>query len=216
MAGIQMAGGEITLRDIDHGLTAETGVCDIQIFHAERWVNNAGLSVMASTPMTPIYAYQVLVDGRFNSPVQYSLAPGSPSGMSIEPTSGKLFWDYSAFGIGTYTATVNVVDQKGRSTSQLLEIILGEAPAITTQPQPSYQEVLVGETVVLTVSATGTPAPTYQWYKNYQPLPGETSTTLTLASVEAGDSGYYYVRVNNAASFVQSEAAYLWVNEESE
>jgi fibro-slime domain-containing protein len=215
-AGIQSVTGEITLRDVEHGLTAETGVCEVQVFYAERWLEDGNLSVMASTPMTPIYAYQVLVDGRFNSPVQYSLASGAPAGMTVEPTSGKLFWDYSTFSNGTYTATVNVVDTKGRSTSQALEIILGEAPAITAQPEPGYQEVTVGETVVLTVSATGTPAPTYQWYKDDEPLSGATSTTLTLASVDPADSGYYYVRVSNVISSVQSDGAYILVNEESE
>jgi hypothetical protein len=71
----------------------------------------------------------------------------------------------------------------------------GVPAGIGAQPQGgTYNE---GDTVILTVTATGTLPITYQWSKNGANLAGKTDATLTLASVTAADSGSYQVRVAN-------------------
>ncbi len=84
------------------------------------------------------------------------------------------------------------------------------APAIQTQPVGA--SVFVGSTVSLSVSATGQPAPTYQWRKNGVDLAGATATTLTLPNVQVGDSGSYVAVASNSAGTAQSNAATLTVS----
>ena len=84
------------------------------------------------------------------------------------------------------------------------------APAIQTQPVGA--SVFVGSTVSLSVSATGQPAPTYQWRKNGVDLAGATATTLTLPNVQVGDSGSYVAVATNSAGTAQSNAASLTVS----
>ncbi len=91
----------------------------------------------------------------------------------------------------------------GGSTSQ--------APSITSQPQG--QTVNAGQTATFSVSATGTPAPAYQWQKNSANIPGATSSSYTTPVTTSGDNGSAYrVVVSNSASSVTSASATLTVN----
>ena len=83
------------------------------------------------------------------------------------------------------------------------------APMITTQPGP--QTVLVGRTVTLSVVASGSPAPTYQWIKDGVPVAGATSATLTLSNVTTAQAGQYSVMVTNGGGAVTSAAAPLTI-----
>lgn len=56
-----------------------------------------------------------------------------------------------------------------------------------------------GDTLTFTVEALGTPPLTYQWFKNKLPIPGATSTTLTIPNADARNVGDYSVRVSNAS-----------------
>jgi alpha-tubulin suppressor-like RCC1 family protein len=80
-------------------------------------------------------------------------------------------------------------------------------PAIVTQPQNTG--ACVGSSVTLSVNATG--VATYQWYKDGQILPMQTSSSLTLASVQPSDAGDYTVELFNAADTVMSSPAHLTV-----
>jgi hypothetical protein len=71
------------------------------------------------------------------------------------------------------------------------------APVFVSQPQSSTT-VFTGGTVSLTATANGYPAPTYQWYRGVDLLPGKTSPTLTLSNVQAGDAGSYHVVATNS------------------
>jgi hypothetical protein len=84
------------------------------------------------------------------------------------------------------------------------------APSVTTQP--AAQTATVGDTVTLNVTASGDPAPTYQWRKDDSDLAGATSAVLTLANVTTADAGSYTVVVSNSAGSVTSDAAQVDVN----
>lgn len=83
-------------------------------------------------------------------------------------------------------------------------------PAIQTQPQAKI--ITAGQSVTLTVSATGFPELAYQWNRNGTALTGATAATLTLGSAQTTDAGSYTVTVKNAAGAVTSEVAALTVN----
>ena len=89
-------------------------------------------------------------------------------------------------------------------------VAVGVAPVITSQPRELT--VNPGNLTVLTVLATGEPAPTYQWRRNFVALPGETGPQLVLPAVSPADAGTYEVRVSNAAGSLTSATAILTVN----
>jgi len=84
------------------------------------------------------------------------------------------------------------------------------APAITTQPQS--QTVTVGANVQFSVTASGRPSPTYQWNFNGAAIAGATTSTYSLAGVQAANAGNYTVTVTNGSGSVTSGQATLTVN----
>lgn len=80
------------------------------------------------------------------------------------------------------------------------------APAITGQPVG--KTVLVGQTATFTVTATGTPAPTYQWQRNGSNIGEATSPSYTTPATAIGDNGAIYrcVITNSAGSATSSNA----------
>lgn len=100
-----------------------------------------------------------------------------------------------------YIACVSHVIRKG---------VVAGAPVITTQPQGAT--VAPGGSVQFTVTATGEPAPTYQWFRDGTTIGGATTASLALSNVQAGDAGNYNVTVSNGVGSVTSIAATLTVS----
>ena len=87
----------------------------------------------------------------------------------------------------------------------------GIAPAIT-QIQPSSLTTNQGATVQFTVTATGTPPLTYQWYDPNNNLLGSTSNILILSNVQQSQSGQYTVVVNGGYGNPASASASLTID----
>ncbi len=107
---------------------------------------------------------------------------------------------------------VVVSNAAGRVNSSFVSLTVNAvatAPVITRQP--SNDTALVGETVVLSVAASGAPAPAYQWQKDGVALSGATAATLTLPSVTKAQVGGYAVVVSNTVGSVTSRTAALRV-----
>ena len=83
------------------------------------------------------------------------------------------------------------------------------APAITTQPVS--QTVTAGTPVTFTAGASGSPAPTYQWWLNGANVSGATSASYTIASAAAASAGTYTVVATNTAGSATSTGAVLSV-----
>lgn len=81
------------------------------------------------------------------------------------------------------------------------------APSFTTDLNPSYT-VGQGGTLDLTVEASGTPAPTYQWYSNTTtnstagatPIDGATTASYSVPTATQGTTYYYCVATNEQGS----------------
>jgi alpha-tubulin suppressor-like RCC1 family protein len=96
------------------------------------------------------------------------------------------------------------------------------APTITSQP--ASRTVFAGDSVTFSVSATGIPAPTYQWQQlqpggswqsltNGGALSGATAATLSFSAVDIGANGYQFrCVVGNRAGSAISNAASLTVS----
>ena len=87
---------------------------------------------------------------------------------------------------------------------------LAGPPVITSQPQNAT--ATTGGSTQFNVTATGAPAPTYQWYFNGTAFVGATNPVLGLANVHSSDAGSYSVVASNALGSVASSAATLSVS----
>ena len=112
---------------------------------------------------------------------------------------------------GTYDVVVSNSSGSVTSVSATLTVnAVATAPAITSQP--AAMTVTAGGSASFTVTATGSPAPTYQWQKGGAAIGGASSASLSLTNVQSSDAGTYSVVVSNSAGSVTSASATLTVN----
>ena len=83
-------------------------------------------------------------------------------------------------------------------------------PTIVTPPAPNVS-AYVGDTVTLSVVATGDEPLAYQWTRDGVDLVGKTGPTLTLTHAQESDSGIYAVRLSNAGGSLTSPGSVLTV-----
>jgi hypothetical protein len=62
----------------------------------------------------------------------------------------------------------------------------------------------IGKPATLSIVATGSPTPTYQWFRNGTAIAGATGTTYSIASVGVSDAGSYTVVATNSAGSTTS------------
>src|SRR5207248_837520 len=95
---------------------------------------------------------------------------------------------------GSYT--VVITNSLGSVTSNAAVLNLTGVPvSITTQPAPEIASA--GNAALFAVTAGGSPPLTYQWRKDGNVLPGQTSAVLSLANIQASSAGNYDVVVTN-------------------
>jgi len=111
-----------------------------------------------------------------------------------------------ASNAGTYT----VVASNCVSVASA-QAMVSYAVAPTIISQPLSQTVASNSTATLTVSATGSPAPTYQWFLNGAPT-GANNNTLSIQGFQSTNQGRYTVIVSNALGAVTSTPALLLLN----
>ena len=133
---------------------------------------------------------------------------GTPNQFGIRDGAGQnaLFYQPDAV---TTDAQNNVFVADNANVTIRKGEFLGYSALITSQPQSIT--VAAGSTAQFSVTASGTPAPTYQWQFNGTALAGATGSTLTLNSVSAANAGNYTVVVTNSHGSVTSNAATLTV-----
>jgi hypothetical protein len=141
--------------------------------------------------------------------VKYSLPVTAPL---TSRTFDLVVKNLTAADAGTYSATLVTSTGLVASRAATLTLAPPVAPVIARQAAPLT--VASGASAVFTVAATGTPAPTYQWLFNDQPIagPGNNTSTLWLRNVTAAAAGNYRCRVDNGVGApVLSTAATLTV-----
>ncbi len=118
--------------------------------------------------------------------------------------------DNVEFNVGTTIVTWTATDINGLSSTCMFDVVVTQTPAITADPVS--QSVCLNGSVTFTATASGTPAPTYQWYKDGNPLSGETGSTLQIVSTAETDAGSYTVEVSNDCGAAISAPAVLTVS----
>lgn len=87
------------------------------------------------------------------------------------------------------------------------------SPASFSTPLNATTEVNSGETMTLTVVATGGLEPySYQWYKNNNAIAGATAATYAKASTTTADSGTYKVVVQDVYGNIISSSSAVTVS----
>jgi uncharacterized protein (TIGR02145 family)/uncharacterized repeat protein (TIGR02543 family) len=102
--------------------------------------------------------------------------------------SSAIYWQIMAYTKQPYTDTVR--------SAIVSFTTAGSGPSITTN-LPATIKIIEGTTLSLKIVAVSTPSPTFKWYKDDVLLTGQTGAELIKSNVTAGDSGTYYVIVNN-------------------
>lgn len=151
------------------------------------------------------------------------LPPGAItySNRANETVSGaaKFNWNLAAIPANLLREGTNVIavemHQVTASSSDILFDFSLNATRVRTLPiladAPLSTATNVGSPARFAVRALGTGPLSYQWRRNLQPLTGQTTSLLTLASVVTNDAGSYTVLVTNAQGSVSSPAALLTV-----
>ncbi|MEM7167509.1 MAG: immunoglobulin domain-containing protein, partial [Planctomycetota bacterium] len=102
-----------------------------------------------------------------------------------------------------------VTNNCGVATSAAATVTVWTPPVITTDPTAAAP--CVGDTIVLTGAALGTPPPVLQWLLDGTPIAGATNSTLTLASTSSVDAGDYALVATNACGASTSATATVTV-----
>jgi hypothetical protein len=134
-----------------------------------------------------------------NLPVSLNLVSGAAvlSGTTLTSPGGNVVVRASQAGNETYAAAEPV---EGTYTF----VVGGVSPFITSPPLD--QTVTVGTAVTFRASAIGSPAPTLQWQKDGENLPGATAPVLTLATTTTADAGRYTVVATNSSGTANATA----------
>lgn len=105
----------------------------------------------------------------------------------------------------TFTVTTGGAGSPPSFPAELqgLESFTLQPPLVIAQA-PRGGVFLAGETVRLTVEATGDGPLAYQWQRNGEDIAGATAPVLELPSVAVGDAGYFRVKVTDRQRTVTS------------
>lgn len=98
----------------------------------------------------------------------------------------------------------------GASTNPVTLTVTGSPPTISSQP--NSVNVYIGQSINLTVTATGPGALSYQWKKNGSAISGATSAAFSIAASQLSDAGSYTVTVSNFGGTVTSNTAVVSVS----
>jgi hypothetical protein len=147
---------------------------------------NLEVTVSGSPPLT----YQWYIDDQ--------IIPGAV-------TSNFTLTNIQVTDSGNYTARVS--NSFGSATSQIAIVAVGLAPEIIHQPLG--QIITLGEDVILTVEAIGSPPLSYQWRFNGIPLATPNASTLEINNIQKANVGRYSVVVSNAVGSTTSADALI-------
>jgi len=133
------------------------------------------------------------------------------NGVAIVGATTATFTIASAQAADTGTYTCTATNSAGSATTPAAQVTVGTAPVFATPPTSGPVIAPGGSKLTLTATASGEPAPAYQWLKNNTPIAGATSSTFTLASVQPSDAGSYTCLVTNALGTTTSPPAQVVV-----
>ncbi len=144
-------------------------------------------------------------------PPGLSLANGVQTGPALNTVSESLLtFAGTPTKPGRYPLHISTHYSSRASSSCSIVINIKAPPRF--KDHPLSRNLTSGQSATLKVSTTGYPAPTYQWYKNSQKLPDQTSAVLSFSKVTHKTAGAYYVVATNSSGSAKSSVAMLTVS----
>jgi uncharacterized delta-60 repeat protein/M6 family metalloprotease-like protein len=197
--------GNLSIRTVSEGGTAPNEFLDVQVT-----VGLNGIPVIDQPPQSQGFtvgstvSLSVIASGNATLAYQWR-----KNGADIAGATSALYSIANAQAGDAGTYSVRVSNSIGSVLSNGAVVTLNAMPEITTQPLAYFASV--GKTVTLTVGATGSPAPTYQWRKGVTDIPGATGPSLTFPSVQLSDGDNYSVFVSNSLGTILSDTTVVAV-----
>lgn len=121
--------------------------------------------------------------------------------LTVNPVSAALAGNYDCL-------VTSVCDVQG---TQVAELAIPDGPPFFTIP-PAEQELCVGQPLTMYGTASGNPAPHYQWKRNGNDIPGATSQLYEVLSASVGDAGLYELVATNGCYSATSTAVQIGVH----
>lgn len=97
--------------------------------------------------------------------------------------------------------------KKKKVSDEFQEDDIFQAPEIVREP--SSRQAKLGSNVVLRITATGKPLPSFQWFHNGKKISGANSDRLTLSKVRRASAGAYHCEARNHAGKAVSRQCML-------
>lgn len=221
--GFQLTGGSNTVAA--SGLTSLTRTSAAAIFSGETITYTLGVAHGANRVD---YVSLVLVDPAGADRTLSTLSVTTEARLSVTTSASWLHGGYTIKYVGLIDVTNRVwlYYPDGRVfvspslpgtpathgldfSSQGFQLSAPVVRAPSISAQPISRRAAVGDSVLFSVSATGTAPMSYQWYKNGMAIPGAILSELSFPKVAAGDAASYHVTVGNSAGMVQSSTVTL-------
>ncbi len=98
-------------------------------------------------------------------------------------------------------------DILGFNSGKRVALLNGEPVKFTITRQPVTRFATAGSPVSLSVETSGIPVQSYQWLRNGQPLPSQTSAILSIPSLTEADEGTYRCEMTTALGIFPSSSA---------
>ncbi|HKQ40512.1 MAG TPA: immunoglobulin domain-containing protein, partial [Verrucomicrobiae bacterium] len=185
--------------------------------------NNVTVAVMVSN-RGPATASAVVLTNPYGTNLSFSGATSSQGSCTndsgiLRCTLGEISPGGSAFvqisltalAAGTVSNSVGVtsssIDLNPANNLSTAVFVAENPPRIVRQPRD--QHVASGATAVFDVIVTGDSPLSYQWYYDVTPIPGATTSALTIADVQPAKFGNYRVEISNRVGVVLSSIAVL-------
>ena len=165
----------------------------------------ATFTVTAAGTPTPTYQWMQSVGGGAFTPISGATSVSYTTGATTAASSGTDYECVVSNAAGSVTSSAAILTVNATPA----------APSITAQPVS--KTVTAPATATFTVTASGTPAPTYQWMQSvgggaFTPISGAMSASYTTSATTIGNSGTQFeCIVANGSGTVTSNAATLTV-----
>lgn len=161
-------------------------------------------------------------------PVAQTISAGGTAVFSVVAGPGPLTYQWRFGGVaivGGTAATLSVANVGPASVGNYDVVVRNHVGAVTSAPaalqltpRPLVTVPLArrhtpapGESIALSVSATGIGNLSYQWKRNGRIIPGATSSVLSIAAATRDDTGYYFCVVSDENGSTLSDPSWVTV-----
>ena len=150
-------------------------------------------------------AFSVIVTGTPPFSLQWRFNGANIPGANA---SDYVFLNAQTTNAGNYSVVVS--NSAGVATSTNATLTVNTSAIITSQPHDTT--VIAGGTAQFSVSATGVPPLTYQWWHGGSTPVGSNNSVLVVTNVQVADAGDYLCVVTSRQGLIMSDPATLTVN----